>query len=292
MKKLTGLLILLALPGVNAFGAPVLTLNKGDHICYLGNALADRMQQHGWLETLIYAKFPDHDLIFRNLAASGDEVATWHRSENFGSRDDWLTKTKADVIFAFYGFNESFKGKEGLDKFKENLDAFLKHTQATNYSGKGPPRLVLFSPIANEKLSDPNLPDPAANNANLQLYTAAMAEVAKANQVPFVDLFAVSQRLFAQAAKQGRSLTFNTFLLTEAGQRVFMESGLFPLTPKHKMQGAPGSKIELAVEFTGGMRSYFDAPVANVYDEDIAKKRSEALKERFRKDIEALWKPS
>jgi hypothetical protein len=32
--------------------------------------------------------------------------------------------------------------------------------------------------------------------------------------------------------------------------------------------------------------------VANVYDEDIAKKRSEALKERFRKDIEALWKPS
>lgn len=221
MKKLTGLLILLALPGVNAFGAPVLTLNKGDHICYLGNALADRMQQHGWLETLIYAKFPDHDLIFRNLAASGDEVATWHRSENFGSRDDWLTKTKADVIFAFYGFNESFKGKEGLDKFKENLDAFLKHTQATNYSGKGPPRLVLFSPIANEKLSDPNLPDPARNNANLQHYTAAMAEVAKANQVPFVDLFAVSQRLFAQAAKQGRSLTFNTFLLTEAGDRAF-----------------------------------------------------------------------
>ncbi|HYT58582.1 MAG TPA: PVC-type heme-binding CxxCH protein, partial [Haliangiales bacterium] len=221
MKKLTGLLILLALPGVNAFGAPVLTLNKGDHLCYLGNALADRMQQHGWLETLIYAKFPDHDLIFRNLAASGDEVATWHRSENFGSRDDWLTKTKADVIFAFYGFNESFKGKEGLDKFKENLDAFLKHTQATNYSGKGPPRLVLFSPIANEKLSDPNLPDPARNNANLQHYTAAMAEVAKANQVPFVDLFAVSQRLFAQAAKQGRSLTFNTFLLTEAGDRAF-----------------------------------------------------------------------
>ena len=58
------------------------------------------------------------------------------------------------------------------------------------------------------------------------------------------------------------------------------------------MQGAPGSKVELAVEFTGGVRSYFDAPVANVYDEDVAKKRSEALKEKYRKDIEALWKPA
>src|SRR2546430_1249597 len=108
-----------------AVGAETLTLNKGDHICYLGNALADRMQHHGWLETLIYARFPDHGLVFRNLAAAGDEVATWHRSENFGSRDDWLTKTGADVVFAFYGFNESFQGQEGLDKFKQDLGKFL-----------------------------------------------------------------------------------------------------------------------------------------------------------------------
>src|SRR5437763_2600468 len=46
-----------------------------------------------------------------------------------------------------------------------------------------------------------------------------MAEVAKANDVLFVDLFTVSQRLYAEAAKQGQSLTFNTFLLTEAGNQ-------------------------------------------------------------------------
>jgi hypothetical protein len=46
----------------------------------------------------------------------------------------------------------------------------------------------------------------------------------------------------------------------------------------------------MAVEFTGGVRSYFDTPVSNVYDEDVAKKRSEQLKERYRKDIEAVWK--
>src|SRR2546430_3009294 len=207
MKKRVDCLILIALLATTAFGAQ-LTLNKGDHICYLGNALADRMQHDAWLETLLYARFPRLDLVFRNLAASGDEVATWHRSENFGSRDEWLTKTKADVILAFYGFNESFKGQAGLEKFKNNLDKFLKETTARDYSGKGAPRLVLFSPIANEKVSDPNLPDPNENNRNLQKYATAMAEVAKANGLQFVNLFSRSQELFAAAARNRRALTF------------------------------------------------------------------------------------
>ncbi|HET8579174.1 MAG TPA: extracellular solute-binding protein [Methylomirabilota bacterium] len=82
---------------------------------------------------------------------------------------------------------------------------------------------------------------------------------------------------------------FIEFLLTERGQRVFMERGLFPITPKYKVQGAPGSTAEMAVEFTGGVRSYFDRDVSNVYDEAVAKKRSEALKTKYRSDIEAKW---
>ncbi len=46
-----------------------------------------------------------------------------------------------------------------------------------------------------------------------------------------------------------------------------MERGLFPITPQYKVQGPPGSTAELAVQFTGGVRSYFDGEVANVYDE-------------------------
>jgi iron(III) transport system substrate-binding protein len=83
---------------------------------------------------------------------------------------------------------------------------------------------------------------------------------------------------------------FIEFLLTERGQRVFMERGLFPITPRYKVQGPPGSTAEMAVEFTGGVRSYFDREVSNVYDEAVAAKRSEALKTRFRSDIEAVWK--
>ena len=75
----------------------------------------------------------------------------------------------------------------------------------------------------------------------------------------------------------------------ERGQKVFMERGLFPITPKYTVQGAPGSTAELAVEFTGGVRSYFDREVSNVYDEAVAAKRSDALKTRYRSDIEARW---
>ncbi|HEY7520273.1 MAG TPA: extracellular solute-binding protein [Methylomirabilota bacterium] len=96
--------------------------------------------------------------------------------------------------------------------------------------------------------------------------------------------------ILAGARNPRAARAFIEFLLTERGQRVFMERGLFPITPKYKVQGSPGSTAEMAVEFTGGVRSYFDGDVSNVYDEAVANKRSEALKTRFRSDIEAVWK--
>jgi hypothetical protein len=44
----------------------------------------------------------------------------------------------------------------------------------------------------------------------------------------------------------------------------------------------------MAVEFTGGLRSYFDVDVTNIYDDAIAQKRYEAVNSRFRKDIESI----
>ncbi len=82
---------------------------------------------------------------------------------------------------------------------------------------------------------------------------------------------------------------FIEFLLTERGQKVFMERGLFPITPKYKVQGAPGSTAEMAVEFTGGVRSYFDREVTNIYDDDKAQVRYKDVNDQFRKDIETAW---
>src|SRR5437763_772579 len=112
-KGLLSLAAGLALAGLTQAQESSLKLKPDDHIAILGNTLPDRMQHDGWFETLVYAKFPKENLVVRNLSASADEVATWHRSENFGTRDEWLAKTQANVIFAFYGFNESFKGEAG-----------------------------------------------------------------------------------------------------------------------------------------------------------------------------------
>ena len=96
--------------------------------------------------------------------------------------------------------------------------------------------------------------------------------------------------ILAGARNPRAARAFIEFLLTERGQKVFMERGLFPITPKYKVQGAPGSTAELAVQFTGGVRSYFDGDVSNVYDEAAAQKRSDGLKTKFRSEIEAVWK--
>jgi iron(III) transport system substrate-binding protein len=82
---------------------------------------------------------------------------------------------------------------------------------------------------------------------------------------------------------------FIEFMLTERGQRVSMGRGVFPITPKYRVEGAPGSTEEMTVEFTGGMRSYFDREVTNIYDDEVAQKRYEQVNTQFRKDIESIW---
>jgi len=218
MRSIRLALLSLAL-SVAVSAQTLLQLQPGDHVAIVGGGIADRMQHSGYFETLIHDRFPDHRLVFRNLAAAGDEVANRHRSENFGSPDDWLTRVKSDVIIAFFGYNESFKGQEGLPKFKADLDAWVKHVRGGNYSGKGAPRVALVSPAANEKHTDANFPDRSVNNANLRLYSAAIAEVAKDNGIAFADAFEPSLRLMAAASAKGRSLTINGFLLSDEGDK-------------------------------------------------------------------------
>ncbi len=245
-----------------AAGAADFELRKGDHICIIGGTVAERMQHYGWLETLIHARFPEHQLVFRNLAYSGDEIDGFQnkdhrlRSRDFGSFDQWLegnapcpqpdklsprdldkvrqnrfelTNTKADVIFAFYGYNESFAGQAGLDNFKANVAAFIDHVAGQKYNGKSAPRLVLFSPVAHENVQDPNLlPQKAVTERNIQLrmYADAMAGVAKSKNIPFVDILSSTEG----SRLVGRSMTINGAHQTEQGDAaiaVACENGLF-----------------------------------------------------------------
>jgi len=202
---------------------------KGARIGVIGNTLADRAQHFGWLEAMIHARFPNHHLTVRDLGFSGDELTLRLRSANFGSPDEWLTKTKADVVCAFFGYNESFSD---LGRFRDDLNAFITHTLEQQYNGESPPVLVLFSPIAHEDLGDRSLPDGKENNARLERLTAAMAEVAKARGVRFVDLFHPTQKLYNEAKEP---LTINGIHLTSEGYRLLAEAierALFGDAPK------------------------------------------------------------
>jgi len=216
---------------------------KNERIVLLGNGFGERLQYGGFFETQLQIRYPEHRLVLRNLCHPGDtpsyrpragRPSPWafpgaekfrpelnqHRGEgHYPSEDEWLTICKADTILAFFGYNESFDGPAGLDRFKRELDAFVTHTLAQKYNGSSAPKLVLISPIAFEDLSDSyDLPDGTSENANLKLYTAAMKEVAAARNTGFIDLFEPSLKFYTDEKKKG-FLTFNGFALNDAGDR-------------------------------------------------------------------------
>jgi len=221
LKSLFVLAVVFSFSANHAVSAePLLQLKPNDHISYIGNTTADRMQHHVWLETYIHTLHPEHKLVIRNLGFSGDEVKTRPRSANFGGPDQWLTKNKTDVVLGFFGYNEALHGEAGLATFQKECAAMLDGMLAQKYNGSSAPRIVMFSPIAHENLNTPNLPDGSANNKNLAAYTAAMQAICKAKGVPFVDLFNPSKKLYADADKP---LTMNGIHLLDHGNRALAD---------------------------------------------------------------------
>jgi putative heme-binding domain-containing protein len=196
-------------------------LREGDSIAIVGNALPERMQHDGYLETLLQRRFAGKNVSLRNLAFNADEVTIRQRSEGFGSPEEWLDKVNASVVFAFFSFNESFGGEAGVAKFESDLANWVKATKGAKFDDKANPRIVLFSPIACEDLNQPALPDGSENNARLPLYVAAIERVAKQENVAFVDLFLPTKEFYA---RETAPLTINGIHLNPLGNRRVAEA--------------------------------------------------------------------
>ena len=192
------------------------TFKKGDTVAILGNGLPDRMQHDGWMETLLQSALPDQRVRFRNMSTSGDRPDSFPRSGGATSITDYLRHVKADVVFGFFGYNESFAGVEKADEHRKKLVDFVKKTRGSKANGTGFPRIVLFSPIAHEDTRNPNVPDGKAHNTQLEAYAKATEAAAKEAGVAFVDLFHPSLELFKNAKTP---LTINGVHLTEDGNR-------------------------------------------------------------------------
>ena len=194
---------------------PRYELQPGDRIAIVGNSLADRMQHDGWLETYIHATHPNHEIVIRNLGFTGDRVHYRPRAHvDFGDPDHHLSNVRANVIFAFFGYNESFD--DNPEEFKDHLREWIRHTKSRSYDGESVPEIILFAPVAHENLNDPNLPDGIENNRRLHDYAHVMEEVAEEFDIVFVDLFHITEELYSKASSP---FTINGVHLSEYGNQ-------------------------------------------------------------------------
>ncbi len=191
-------------------------LVDGQRIALVGGSLAERMNLFGHFETLLHTRFPEKKLVFRNFGWPADEVAIQQRPTNYTAIDDPFLVFGPDLLVCMFGFNESFQGPAGIEAFKENYRRYLAQ-QRERLSKEGQaPKFVLVSPLAFEPTGNPLQPSGEQENVNLALYTAAIRELAEAEGLPFVDLFAATQARFANSDQR---YTINGVHLNEAGDR-------------------------------------------------------------------------
>ncbi|MCG8318484.1 MAG: HEAT repeat domain-containing protein [Cytophagales bacterium] len=198
-----------------------LKLGPKEKIVMLGNTLGSRMQYFGHFETQLHLQYPDRQLTVRNMCWPGDTPDLRPRSHgrNPGKA---LQNENPTSLFLFFGYNESFDGPQGIDKFGESLRIFITDSLINNPKlSVNADKIVLFSPIAFENLSDQQmLPDGIKENKNLALYTAKMNEVATQVGVLFVNLFDPTLELFGKA---GGPYTINGCHLNDKGYRELSE---------------------------------------------------------------------
>lgn len=175
-----------------------LELRDGDRVVFLGNTLVERAQTYGHWETALTAAWPSLDISFRNLGWSGDTV----KAESRGMFDPpekgyermlaQVRELKPTVVFLGYGNNAAFDGDAGRSKFLADYEKLMQDLQA---SSPADVRFVVVSPIPPPPVAPP-LPDPAAQNARVKVYSQALEQLAERKNVPFVDLYGLLDSLW------------------------------------------------------------------------------------------------
>ena len=183
---LTGFLVLLAsfVPAKSA--TALLDPAQGSSIAIVGGGQGERLLRHPYFEAELQRRFVGRDLVIRNLCDDGDTPGyrdhsgrnspfaypgaeklyplskakdfwgSGHAGSGFAqSPDEWLKGLKADVILAWFGYAESFKGPAGVAAFRTDLEGWLDHTAQQKYNGKSAPQVVLLAPLALDERTAP-----------------------------------------------------------------------------------------------------------------------------------------
>ena len=198
MSRRCSLLAFVAAALASPFSAQgdVIEIKPGDHIC-------DHRQHPGRPDAarrlardVPSGRFPEHDLVIRNLGFSGDELTLRLRSAGFGTPDQWLTRTQGRRRLRLLRLQRVVRRQRRAWRPSRTTSTASSSTRLPRNTTASRPlgwSCSRRSPWSHRATA--TCPTAAATNERLELYTAAMAEVAKANGVAFVDLFRPDCRL-------------------------------------------------------------------------------------------------
>ncbi len=163
-------------------------LRDGDRAVFIGATFLERDQRYGYLETALVSRFPDRNTVFRNLAWSGDTVFGDARSYfdkpegGFQRLATALEQFQPTVALVGYGWAESWQGEAGLESFSKGLGRLL------DLLAQHKARVVLITPPRGES-APPPLPDASAHNAQLDLYSKRLLDIASERGCYTMNLF-------------------------------------------------------------------------------------------------------
>lgn len=175
---------------------------KGHRVVLVGGSLVHGMERHGFFETAVTARWPAHDLTFRNVGWPADDVfgtarggfgsarntRSWQppgAESGFGFRQllKHVSEANPTTLLVGYGAEAAYADTEdkwlSFEAGYEKLIAELEKTGA---------RLILLTPIPQKKWPL-TLPDPEPGNQRLRKAADFILDLAKERGHPGVDLF-------------------------------------------------------------------------------------------------------
>lgn len=194
------LLLFIAFPVAIAFGQPnpsaTFALKNGDRVVFVGNGLFENDLEYNYLEYSLTTRWPNQDVLFRNIGWSGDNV--WGEARNYFSTPptpyelliENLTNARPTHVFVGYGGVEAQEGVAGAARFTEGLTKLLAKIDSLGA------KAILLSPTP--IMSGDSDENRTKRNANLVQYASLIETLAKKRDQVYIDIFAPLQKLSKQ----------------------------------------------------------------------------------------------
>jgi lysophospholipase L1-like esterase len=151
-------------------------------IVFLGDSITEQRMYTAFIESYVLTRFPTWKVCFRNIGWGGDTswLAQRQGFENGLKRD--ILALKPAAITIDFGMNDARGGDGNLPKY---IECSTKLAQSLKATGA---RVALVTPSPEEHYQ-PNQPGGSAYNNMLWKYSLALKDIAKKEDVAWVDQY-------------------------------------------------------------------------------------------------------